>query len=126
LLSQRYAPVQGLWELSPLCAEIDEIACGSFKVKNPPAIIGSGYVVNSLEAALWAFNKSSNFAEGCLLAVNLGNDADSTGAIYGQIAGAYYGVGGIPENWRNRLAHANIITRFALGICHGRTGFSRF
>jgi len=60
--------------------------------------MGSGYVVKSLEAALWAFSRSSNFREGCLLAVNLGNDADTTGAIYGQLAGAYYGVEGFPPN----------------------------
>ncbi|MDP2644144.1 MAG: ADP-ribosylglycohydrolase family protein [Desulfobacterales bacterium] len=74
-----------------LCPEIDEIACGSFKRKEPPQIVGSGYVVKSLEAALWAFARSSSFREGCLFAVNLGDDADTTGAIYGQLAGAFYG-----------------------------------
>lgn len=44
-----------------------------------------------MEAALWAFHNSENFQDGCLLAVNLGEDADTTGAIYGQLAGAYYG-----------------------------------
>ena len=87
-------------------------------IKNPPAIIGSGYVVESLEAALWAFYRSSDFKEGCLPAVNLGNDADTTGAIYGQIAGAYYGVSGIPELWREHLAHHELITRLALGLCN--------
>jgi len=71
--------------------------------KDPPVIVGSGYVVKSLEAALWAFSRSSDFREGCLLAVNLGNDADTTGAIYGQLAGAYYGVEGIPANGVNVL-----------------------
>ena len=47
----------------PLCAEIDEIACGSYQRKNPPDIVGSGYVVQSLEAALWAFHQSSTFEE---------------------------------------------------------------
>ena len=77
--------------------EIAEVASGSFKVKNPPEIRGTGYVVRSLEAALWAFARSSSFEEGCLLAVNLGDDADTTGAVYGQIAGAYYGESGIPR-----------------------------
>jgi ADP-ribosylglycohydrolase len=91
LLSEHYSPVPGYWEVHPLGEEIDEIAGGSFKHKDPPQIIGSGYVVKSLEAALWAFHRSHSFREGALLAVNLGNDADTTGAVYGQIAGAYYG-----------------------------------
>ena len=60
-------------------------------------------MVDSLEAALWAFHRSRNFREGALLAVNLGDDADTTGAIYGQIAGAHYGVEAIPAKWRQRL-----------------------
>jgi ADP-ribosylglycohydrolase len=113
LLSPRYTPVERLWERTPLCPEIDDIACGSFKRKDPPAIVGSGYVVESLEAALWAFNRSKNFQEGCLLAVNLGDDADTTGAIFGQLAGAYYGVAGIPQAWRECLAHVELIQRWA-------------
>jgi len=120
LLSDRYAPIDAIWETTPLCPEIDAIACGSFKEKNPPEIVGSGYIVESLEAALWAFYRSSDFKEGCLLAVNLGNDADTTGAIYGQIAGAYYGVSDIPELWREHLAHHELISRLALGLCNGR------
>jgi ADP-ribosylglycohydrolase len=113
LLSPRYAPVPGLWDREPLCAEIDEIAEGSYLRKEPPAIVGSGYVVKSLEAALWAFSRSSTFAEGCLLAVNLGYDADTTGAIYGQLAGACYGVEGIPASWRECLVQADLIRSFA-------------
>lgn len=113
LLSDRYAPVDGIWDRLPLCAEIDEIACGSFKRKEPPEIVGSGYAVESLEAALWAFYKSSTFEEGCLLAVNLGNDADTTGAIFGQLAGAYYGVSGIPNEWRECIAYADLIYQLA-------------
>lgn len=55
ILSSRYTLVPGYWDRNPLVAEIDEIACGSFKPKNPPEIQGSGYVVRSLEAALWSF-----------------------------------------------------------------------
>ena len=116
LLSRRYVPVEHLYERMPLCPEIDEIACGSFKRKDPPEIVGSGYSVKSLEAALWAFNRSSTFEEGCLLAVNLGNDADTTGAIYGQLAGAYYGLNGIPDSWRECLANADLIQRLALKL----------
>jgi hypothetical protein len=55
LLSESYCPIPGYWEKNPLVAEIDQVACGSFKHFNPPEIKGSGYVVKSLEAALWAF-----------------------------------------------------------------------
>jgi ADP-ribosylglycohydrolase len=113
LLSERYCPVPGYWDEHPLCTEIAEIAGGSFKRREPPEIIGSGYVVKSLEAALWAFHKTNSFRDGCLLAVNLGNDADTTGAVYGQIAGAYYGEEGIPESWRIKLWLRDKIEAFA-------------
>jgi ADP-ribosylglycohydrolase len=113
LLSSRYAPVVGCWGEQPLTPEIDEIACGSFKEKQPPEIKGSGYVVSTLEAALWAFHHTDSFRDGCLMVVNLGDDADTTGAVYGQIAGAYYGESGIPAEWRAKIAMAELIRSFA-------------
>jgi len=113
ILSDHYAPVPGYWKRHPLKQQIDEIASGSFKKKNPPEIKGTGYVVQSLEAALWAFYSGNTFEEGCLLAVNLGDDADTTGAIYGQIGGAYYGVSGIPEKWLTKIAMAGLIRSLA-------------
>ena len=103
------APDQEYWKRHSLSPEIAEIANGSFKQKDPPAIVGSGFVVRSLEAVLWAFYRSESFREGALRAVNLGNDADTTGAIYGQLAGAFYGVNAIPENWIERLAMREFI-----------------
>ncbi len=113
LLANHYAPVAGYWKEHPLVAEIDEIALASFKYKDPPSIVGSGYVVRSLEAALWAFHKGSSFRESCLLAVNLGDDADTTAAVCGQIAGAYYGMTAIPSEWLERLAMRNEIAAMA-------------
>ncbi|CAA9505370.1 MAG: ADP-ribosylglycohydrolase family protein [uncultured Rubrobacteraceae bacterium] len=113
LLSERYAPVQKYWEDHPLTPEIDTIASGSFKRKEPPEIRGRGYVVASLEAALWAFYKSHSFEQGALLAVNLGEDAGTTGAVYGQLAGAHYGEKSIPKPWRRKLAHRLLIEHFA-------------
>ena len=117
LLAPRYSPVPGLWEKLPLHPEIDAVAAGSFRAKEPPAIRGGGYVVASLEAALWAFDRSDSFADGCLLAVNLGDDADTTAAVYGQLAGAYYGEAGIPAQWRARLALRETIEGFADRLC---------
>jgi ADP-ribosylglycohydrolase len=113
LLSEMYCPVAGYWQKHPLAPEIEVIARGSFKRKEPPEIKGTGYVVQSLEAALWAFYKSKDFREGALLAVNLGDDADTTGAVYGQIAGAFYGYEGIPERWREVVALAEMIVGMA-------------
>ena len=102
----------GLYQ-DTLVLEIREIAAGSYKAKNPPAIAGTGYVVKSLEAALWAFHNSDSFERGALLAANLGNDADTTAAIYGQLAGAYHGADGIPAGWLDRLAMREFITGMA-------------
>jgi ADP-ribosylglycohydrolase len=113
LLSERFTPVPGYWKETSLIQEIHEIASGSFKRRQPPEIQGSGYVVKSLEAAIWAFHQSESFAEGCLLAVNLGDDADTTGAVYGQLAGAFYGEEGIPESWRDKLALRDQIGAYA-------------
>jgi ADP-ribosylglycohydrolase len=101
------------WRHGPLVSHIEEIRQGSFLKKEPPAIRGTGYVVESLEAALWAFAKSTDFEHGALLAVNLGNDADTTGAIYGQIAGAYFGEESIPARWLAVLHRAGEIGRMA-------------
>lgn len=113
LLSDKFSSVPGYWEEKPLVQEISEIAAGSFKHKNPPEIKGTGFVVKSLEAALWAFYHGGSFKEGCLLAVNLGDDADTTGAVYGQLAGAFYGEEAIPESWRSKLAYRDLIESFA-------------
>ncbi|HEY9612225.1 ADP-ribosylglycohydrolase family protein, partial [Allocoleopsis sp.] len=112
-LSSHYSPIPDYWEEHPLIDEIDEIAAGSFKHREPPEIRGTGYVGESLEAALWAFYHSKSFEEGCLLAVNLGDDADTTGAVYGQLAGAFYGAQGIPPSWRDKLAYRDLIESFA-------------
>jgi ADP-ribosylglycohydrolase len=113
LLSANYAPIPGYWQQHPLVPEIAEIAAGSFKRREPPEIKGTGYVVESLEAALWAFHKTDTYRDGALLAVNLGDDADTTGAVYGQLAGAYYGDTGIPGEWTSKLAMRDLIDGLA-------------
>jgi len=83
--------------------EVLAVARGSYRMKRPPEIRGGGYVVDALEAALWAFHTTGTFADGALAAVNLGDDADTTAAIFGQLAGAHYGVEAIPAHWRERV-----------------------
>lgn len=77
---------------------------------------GTGYVVASLHAALWAVSRTSTFKDAVLLAANLGQDADTTAAVAGQIAGALYGASGIPEEWLARLAWRERIERMAAGL----------
>jgi ADP-ribosylglycohydrolase len=109
-------PDRDYWRRHALAPEIAEIANGSFKQKEPPEIVGSGFVVRSLEAALWALYRSDSFREGALRAVNLGNDADTTGAIYGQLAGAYYGVNAIPQDWIDHVALHEYINEKAIEL----------
>ncbi|CAF3609736.1 unnamed protein product [Rotaria sp. Silwood1] len=89
----------------PLHPEIEKVARGSFKKRKgyDDGIRGKGYVVNSLEAALWAFWKTKTFKEGAIEAVNLGDDTDTTAAIYGQLAGAFYGYTKLPPEWINMV-----------------------
>lgn len=101
------APIDGL------PPGVAAVAAGSYRALDPPEIAGTGYVVKSLEAALWTFHRGEDFADGARLAVNLGDDADTTGAVYGQIAGAFHGAGGIPERWRAVLAMRGRIEGFA-------------
>jgi len=114
LLRPLFSPVPGLWKQDSLALnpQVDAIANGSFR-RQPPQIRGSGWVIHTLEAALWAFHSTDNFRAGALAVVNLGEDADTTGAVYAQIAGAYYGVEGIPADWREKLAMRELIDQRA-------------
>ncbi len=109
LLQPGYAPVDRLWDRVPLIESVKVISEGSYKQKEPPQIQGGGLAVESLESALWAFHHSNSFNEGVLKAVNLGDDADSTGAVFGQLAGAYYGLDMIRTDWRDTLWNSRTI-----------------
>ena len=87
-------------------------------------IQGSGYVVRSLEAALWALHTTDDFRDGALRAVNLGDDADTTGAVYGQLAGAIYGEEAIPAEWLDRLTHRDMIAGLADSLLQPATHLS--
>ncbi len=115
LLRPLYHPTRGQWSLDDLSLAVSLVACGPFDL-NGETPIGNGYVINSLEAALWAFCRSTNFEDGCLMAANLGDDADTTAAIYGQIAGAYYGVDKIPSKWLRKLYLSSLIGTYAVRL----------
>ncbi len=109
------------WDGPPLQADIAAIAAGSYKQKNPPQIKGTGYVVASLEAALWAFYHTADFRAACLRAANLGDDADTTAAVVGQLAGAFYGAAGIPAMWLQKLALRDTIEELIVGLNNSPT-----
>lgn len=118
LLSPEFIPNATGLSLESFSPKVRTILLGRYKKEESSGIRGSGYVVESMNAALWAFFNSSNFREGALLAVNLGDDADTTGAIYGQLAGAYYGEKNIPSSWLAKLAWNERITQVADEIWH--------
>ena len=116
VLSSMYSPVENYFDNEPLCNTIKEVASGLFKTKQPPEIKGTGFVVESLEAALWAFYHTDNFKDGALMAVNLGDDADTTGAVFGQIAGSYYGNNNIHMEWLKILFLKNKINQIVYSL----------
>jgi len=93
--------------------KIAMIARGEYQNKSADKIRGTGYVVESLEAALWCFLQTDTFESAILKAANLGDDADTTAAICGQLAGAFYSESAIPKKWAERLAMRQEITQLA-------------
>ena len=92
------------------------IADGSYKKQGgyEDGIRGKGYILNALEAALWAFwSDNGSFKDGVLMAVNLGDDTDTTAAIYGQSAGAYYGYKKLPQEWLEHVYARDYIEKLS-------------
>jgi len=120
LLSPMYCPINNHWKHNNLENEIKIIALGSFKKKQPPEIRGGGYVVECLEAALWAFYTTNSFEDGVLRAVNLGDDADTTAAVYGQLAGAFYGIENMSKHWIDGVSKSEMIQNVAEKLFLGK------
>jgi len=96
--------------------EVVALAKGDYKNKSRDEIEAKGYVIKTLESALWAFYNTSTFDEGLILVINLGDDADTVGAVYGQLAGAYYGVDAIGKEYRDGLMRRELIEELALKL----------
>ncbi len=116
VLAADWGPLAELREAMELHPLIEEVAAGSFHRCWPPEIRGSGHVVKSLEAALWALCEGNDFRTAVLLAVNLGDDADTTGAVCGQLAGACWGESGIPPEWIEGLAERGMLEAALEGL----------
>lgn len=113
---QVLADWDGAGGLSP---KIAAIAAGEYRGKSEGAIRGSGYVVESLEAALWCFYQTETYEAAVLKAANLGEDADTAAAITGQVAGAFYGLSGIPQRWLEMLVMREEILALAIRLAGG-------
>jgi ADP-ribosyl-[dinitrogen reductase] hydrolase len=87
-----------------LCPAALLISAGEYKHQQRDQIHSSGYVIHTLEAALWSVWQTDNFRDAVLTAANLGDDADSVAAVAGQLAGALYGAAAIPPEWLAKLA----------------------
>eukprot|EP01063_Lacrimia_lanifica_P004042 TRINITY_DN12264_c0_g1_i3.p1 TRINITY_DN12264_c0_g1~~TRINITY_DN12264_c0_g1_i3.p1 ORF type:complete len:530 (+),score=144.88 TRINITY_DN12264_c0_g1_i3:56-1591(+) len=96
---------------------IREVVCGrTYATKGREDVTAGGYVVPALEAALWAFHRTATFESGALLCANLGEDTDTVAAIYGTLAGAYYGVHAIPPGWVEAVALRSLLEAYADGL----------
>lgn len=93
--------------------EIKNIANCDYTLVSRSDISSSGYVIHTLEAAVWAVQNSDCFRDAVLLAVNLGDDSDTVGAVTGQIAGARWGMSDIPQKWINCLYERDSIVKKA-------------
>lgn len=100
--------------------DIVAIMAGSWRGLARTDIKASGYVAHSLEASMWAVGRTGSFQEAVLLAANLGDDADTTAAITGQLAGALYGAVALPPAWTSRLAWRARMTGMAEGLLDQR------
>ena len=129
ILDERFYEKHQIWfDSKPLHADVLHVATGSFKRKAnyEQGIRGKNFIVNTLEAALWAFyNDNDSFEKGACDAVNLGDDTDTTAAVYGQLAGAYYGMSKLPPRWQEKLYAMNFIIRVSRWIYfEGERSFS--
>lgn len=95
---------------------IKNLLSKNYIVNNNENFDNSGFVLSSLTLALWGFFTTDNFKDGLLKVVNCGGDSDTNGAIYGQIAGSYYGLNGIPEDWVNIIYKKDMIKDMVLKL----------
>ncbi|USR93231.1 ADP-ribosylglycohydrolase family protein [Phormidium yuhuli AB48] len=114
-LKEGLAAVDPLYQQLPFTPERSHFQRLNSQLAQLPIqdISSTGYVVHSLEAALWCFLNSNSYAEAVLQAINLGSDTDTVAAITGGLAGLYYGYDGIPESWREAIARKEDIIALA-------------
>jgi len=108
--------VQKIYTQTPYSTEIShfqKVFSGNIAALPMDVIKSSGYVIDTLEASLWCFLNSTSYADAVLKAVNLGGDTDTTGAVTGGLAGIYYGLENIPQDWIDQIARKEDIIALA-------------
>lgn len=110
-------PEPALFGSQPLRPAVAAVAASSTVAIEPPAAADGGALA-VLSLARWCLAGSANFRDGALRAVNLGGDSDVIGAVYGQLAGACYGLAGIPRAWRQALWQPELIAELADRLLH--------
>jgi len=108
--------MQNYFKDKPLHQEVMKVANGSYVGKKRFEIKSSGYVIHTLEASLWAFHYGETFKDTMLSAVNLGDDADTVGAVTGQLAGAYFGLEKIDDIFLEELFNRELILEMAKNL----------
>ncbi len=109
LLGDHYVPgMRYNYWIGPdaLCPEVDKIASGSFSTCTPKPNFRA---VQTLELAMWAFEKTDSFEDAVVKAINEGGDTDTQAAVAGQLAGAHYGASAIPAHWLSKLKDREMI-----------------
>lgn len=113
---QGWKQVQQIYQKPPYSSELshfERVTSGAIASLPVDAIQSSGYVIHTLEAALWCLFNTSSYAEAVLQAVNLGDDTDTTAAVTGGLAGIYYGLENIPAEWLSQIARKAVIEELA-------------
>lgn len=106
---EKASVIKGLEKAKKFYQERDEINIyhrlfeSDFITKPKEFIKSTGYVVHTLESAIWCLLNTENYTDCILKAINLGDDTDTVGAVAGGLAGALYGIEGIPNNWLKQL-----------------------
>jgi ADP-ribosylglycohydrolase len=129
LLADLYSPVYNYWlfQLTALTPRIDRIARGEYQHSAAADVPASASPADTLESALWAFASSQDFAAGLQAASSIGGATRLRGAVYGQLAGAYYGYESIPAEQRAGIADPNGIERAAGALLrHTANGIRHF
>lgn len=107
-------------DAAPYAGKVADVMAGSWRGKPRQDVRSSGYVMHSLEAALWCVGRSPDFRQAVLHAANLGEDADTTAAIAGQLAGALSGSATLPGTWMKTLAWRERLADVAGRLFDGR------
>lgn len=101
----RFLPIVDAWKNLTFVAQRGE-----------DSIRSGGYVVETLETALWCLLRTESYRDCVLKCVNMGYDTDSTAAVAGGLAGLYYGYDAIPQEWLSLLAGKEIIEDCVQGL----------